>query len=205
MPTLPISRMKKTFSLLAAVSVLCTAIPTSFAATLTRGDCNTLIGPAQYRCLRMQERRSEPTDAKQWRMENSNLIQERRMLRRPETGGRSKTITKSVEKLRKESIEDLRQGRLRMQSNFQDRYEQRDDWRETLQQERMNALRIRFSGPPRTTALDQSELRSRSERQHDRTQTRRNAIKRAHEACKDVSATERQQCLLQEREGTLKE
>ncbi|KKW40098.1 MAG: hypothetical protein UY87_C0028G0006 [Candidatus Peribacteria bacterium GW2011_GWC2_54_8] len=196
MPTLPIFRMEKTFSLLATVSILCTAIPTSFAATLTRGDCNTLIGPAQNRCLRMQERKSEPTDAKQWRMENSNLIQERRLLRRPETGGRSKTITKSVEKLREESIEDLR---------FQDRYEQRDDWRETLQQERMNALRTRFSSTPRSTALDQSELRSRSERQHDRTQTRRDAIKRAHEACRDVSATERQQCLRQVRDEELGE
>ncbi|KKW37533.1 MAG: hypothetical protein UY85_C0051G0010 [Candidatus Peribacteria bacterium GW2011_GWB1_54_5] len=191
MPTLPIFRMEKTFSLLATVSILCTAIPTSFAATLTRGDCNTLIGPAQNRCLRMQERKSEPTDAKQWRMENSNLIQERRLLRRPETGGRSKTITKSVEKLREESIEDLRQGRL--------------DWRETLQQERMNALRTRFSSTPRSTALDQSELRSRSERQHDRTQTRRDAIKRAHEACRDVSATERQQCLRQVRDEELGE
>lgn len=187
-----------------AISIFAINIPTGHALQLLRGDCEKLIGTPKNRCIRMQSRKAETIDTRQSRMQNSDLIRKRRLLRRADIGGVS-TGQKSIEQLRKDRREDLRNRRSEMQSNFQHRYDQRNERAELEQQRRNTMLRSRFSQTGETEIVDRSELRSRNRRLHERSQSRRQAIKRAHEMCKSYGIGERQECLRKVREGTLEE
>jgi hypothetical protein len=196
--------MKKGFSLLCIVTILFATAPISFAAALTRGNCNTLIGPAKSRCERRQARASEAPNARRERIQSNDLIRQRRLTRRADIGGISDSSIKSIEQLRQDNIESLRKRRVQTQSNFQHRYDERRSRLEMQRKQRVNELRSRFSSVRRNTqGVDRSVLRGRSQRLHGRSQSRRDAIKRAHNACSDLGAGARIQCLQRVRDNTL--
>ena len=186
--------MKKTLSFLCIFVVLIITTPTSFAANLMRGDCDTLIGPKKTSCLRRQQRQSSATDAKSWREQNSDLARQKRTARRADIGGRSAT-SKSLETLRKEHIEELRNQRLKTQSGAQHRYDERKARREEQKEERLSKLKLRYGSTRQNVQAEKSQLRSRSQRLRDRSQTKREAIRQAHEECKALGVGERLQWL----------
>jgi len=193
--------MKKGLSLLCIVTIFFATAPISFAAALTRGNCNTLIGPVKSRCERRQARVSETPDARRGRIQSSDLIRQRR---RADIGGISGSNTRSIEQLRQDNLEDLRRRRVQTQSNFQHRYDERRSRLEEQREQRVNELRGRYRGVRRNTqGVDRSVLRGRSQRLHSRSQSRRDAIKHAHDACNNLGAGGRLQCLQRVRDNTL--
>lgn len=195
--------MKKALSLLSLACLLAAGIPAAEAATLLRGDCTVLTGPLQNRCLRRSERSADDVNAKEYRMENRDVIEERRLLRRSDLQERGLApATKSIEKLREERKEDLKNRRAETNENFQMRHDQSEVRLKNLMEERSKQLRSRFESVPGTEVMEKGELRSRAKRLHERSQIRRDGIKRAHEACSGIGATERLKCMEEQREAS---
>ena len=152
--------------------------------------CREDRGILRTKCLR------EGRSVKEHKAKNRELIKERRLLRR---GDRPTGPERGSESLRRLKKKELKERRRASRNEGNRRIRQKKSRMQDFRNKRKELLRERIDQVPTRKTLTKAQARNSSRRQHDRTQKKRQAVKKAHEACKEVRGRDRLTCLRENR------